>query len=317
MLRERNVLIGVTAVTLCLTGITLARAVRQDLEPLDLESDASGFAILNYAKGPDKTEIQVNCSGLGPNTECIVLLCNFTDEETDYIELGTLTTNKEGKGTLHARVEGDASGWSVVVLGDDDASVQLYGGIVGGLGLIPVPIDPLPVLWITGRVSVEYLGGEPGMEYCGHRFKVTFESNDPDLRLRSLFFDFNQCQNADWQGPLSGCDGPCAAYGTLCENRIGFYADTRPWLPAYFVDVWLRDLETGEFGITSGQQCVWRFLLETRDDTGARPNAPDLAGTMVRFRFSNNITVDTALRETGNFFIAAANIHWSPAIFAP
>ena len=317
MLRTRSVLIWLTAATLCFAGVAMGKPVKVELAALDIESSAGGEAILNYAKGADRTEIQVNCSGLEPNTECIVSLYECTEEEPGYIELGTLTTNKKGKGTLHVRVEGDASEWCVLVLGDDDTSVQLYGGIVEGPGLIPVPIGPLPVLWITGSVSIEHLGGEPGMEYCGHRYDITFQSNAPSVRLCAVIFDFNPSENTIFEDlvhlDLPGCDG----YGVLKENYGGFFIYDYPGIESPIVHIYPNDSSTPENGITSGQRCIGRMKLTKRDDPEVRPDAPDLVETGVILKFSNNIEIVTTLGESGDYFTAAAHFRWSPAIFAP
>jgi hypothetical protein len=75
-----------------------------------------GQAILNYAKGANKTECQVNCWDMESETEYTALVCECDDdgEVIDCVELGSFTTNKKGKGHLHASVEGDVSDWCVV-----------------------------------------------------------------------------------------------------------------------------------------------------------------------------------------------------------
>jgi len=115
MVRTRNVLVCLTAITLCLAGIALGKAVKQDL--MNEDGDVLGNAVLNYAKGADKTEIQVNCQGLEEGTDYTVLLCpcDAGGELDDCIVLGSFTTGKNGKGHLHAREEGDVSDGCVVV----------------------------------------------------------------------------------------------------------------------------------------------------------------------------------------------------------
>lgn len=110
MLRKKNVLICLAAVVLCVAGIALAAAVKVELMPYanpgadPLEPDASGQAVLNYAKGADKTEIQVNCSGLTPGEEYTVWIGTVGGPWTN---VGTFTAKKNGTGNLHAREDGD------------------------------------------------------------------------------------------------------------------------------------------------------------------------------------------------------------------
>jgi hypothetical protein len=313
MLFKRPVLICLIAVNFCFAGIVVGKAVKLELGGQGIESSAAGKAMLDYSKGADKTEIQVNCKGMEPNTEFIVLLYDCTDEGTSYIKLGSLTTNKKGKGTLHTRAEGDVSGLSVAVLGDDGTSVQLYGGS----GLIPVPMDPLPVLWITGSVSIEHLGGEPGMEYCGHRYDITFQSNAPTLRLCAAIFDYNPSENTVFEDLLYLDLQPCYAYGVLRENFGGFFIDDYPGVESPIIYIYPNDSSTPENGITSGQRCIGRMKLTKRDDPEVRPNAPDLIDTWIILKFSNNIEIVTTLRESGDYLTAAGHFSWSPLIFVP
>jgi hypothetical protein len=98
MLRKRNILICLTAVTLCLGGGAMGKAVEQELVCPDPESDAYGTAVLKYAKGADKTNINVQGRGLEPDATYTVLLC-----DCDYVEcesIGSFTANKNGKGCL-------------------------------------------------------------------------------------------------------------------------------------------------------------------------------------------------------------------------
>ena len=155
MLRKRNALIYIAAVTLSLSGVALAKAVKVELVVMDLGSSGGGEAILNYAKGTDKTEIQVNCKGMEPNAEHIVWICDWTDEKSDYIELGTLTTNKKGKGVLHARVKGDISERSVVVLGDDGTNVLLYNeGVQRWIEPVDIFGQPPEICWLVGTDNI-------------------------------------------------------------------------------------------------------------------------------------------------------------------
>jgi len=115
MLRKKALLICLAAVVLCVAGIALAKAVKVELLPYPaaapLEPDASGQAILNYAKGEDKTEIQVNCSGLTPGAEYTVYIGGGSTWE----DIGTFIARKNGTGNLHARPDEDQSGLSVAV----------------------------------------------------------------------------------------------------------------------------------------------------------------------------------------------------------
>jgi len=110
MLRKKNVLICLAAVVLCVAGIALAAAVKVELMPYaypgaePIEPDASGQAVLNYAKGADKTEIQVNCRGLTPGEEYTVYI------GSPWEVIGTFIARKNGSGNLHARPDGDQSG---------------------------------------------------------------------------------------------------------------------------------------------------------------------------------------------------------------
>jgi len=109
MLRKKQVLMCLAAAVLCLAGIALAKAVKVELEPYPaaapLEPDASGHAVLNYAKGQDKTIVQVNCWGLMPAAEYTVYL-----NDGAFYAIGTFTTRKNGSGNLHVSLDGDASG---------------------------------------------------------------------------------------------------------------------------------------------------------------------------------------------------------------
>ena len=108
MLRKKALLVCLAAVVLCVAGVALAKAVKVELLPCPaaapLEPDASGKAMLNYAKGADKTEIQVNCSGLTPGEEYTVYI------GSPWEVIGTFVARNNGTGNLHARPGGDQSG---------------------------------------------------------------------------------------------------------------------------------------------------------------------------------------------------------------
>ena len=130
MLRRRNMLIWLAAVTVSLAGMAQAKAVKQEL--LGEDEQVLGKAKLNYAKGANKTEIQLNCRSLEPETEYTVLLFEFDDEGevAEWFELGSFTTNKKGKGKLHARVDGDVSERTIVI-----------GSFVGGSFQLKMHVD--------------------------------------------------------------------------------------------------------------------------------------------------------------------------------
>jgi hypothetical protein len=113
---------AVTAYADALANAEAPAEVDKKQELVFADGQASGEAILTYAKGADKTEIQVNCRDLDPDTEYAVRLCECDDDGvvTTDVELGAFTTNKHGKGHLHARVGGDVSDWCVFVGMVDD-----------------------------------------------------------------------------------------------------------------------------------------------------------------------------------------------------
>ena len=91
MLHKRNVLIFVAAVTLCLAGITLARAVRQDLEPGEVYSVLLG--------------------------DC---------ESNEWESIGCFTAMKNGGGHLHVRHLWDVSEMCVLVAQGDLPQSSMY-----------------------------------------------------------------------------------------------------------------------------------------------------------------------------------------------
>ena len=107
-------------------GIALAGAVKVDLMPYPpadpIDEDASGHAILNYAKGADRTEVQLNCKGLEPQTEYTVYL-----NEGGWNAIGTFTTRKNGTGNFHVKLEGDHSGASQVAVNNPGNLTVLLG----------------------------------------------------------------------------------------------------------------------------------------------------------------------------------------------
>jgi hypothetical protein len=231
MLRTRNLVISLIAVTSCLAGMGLGKAVRQGLAPADLESGAGGHAILNYAKGADKTEIQVNCRGLEPETVYTVLIYDDSQEAGTYDFVGGFTTDKNGKGNWHGRVEGDVSGFSVAILGDDATTVQLYYGGFQPWPPVPVPIDPLPCPLVgTDNIIVNFpsrslvcpgiqlityadVDNDPstgvwvGQIWYPNETQIVLEPLQGDMAVNSqgldgqIFFSFigSNCGQSDWQ----------------------------------------------------------------------------------------------------------------------
>jgi len=128
MLSKKMMWICIVAFVLAASGVAFAAAVKIALNPYPaaepVDPDASGKAVLNWAKGKDKTEIQVNCWGLDPEAEYTVYIAPV--EAGPYTELGTFTTDESGEGSFHARVDGDVSGW-VVAVNDDAGETVLLG----------------------------------------------------------------------------------------------------------------------------------------------------------------------------------------------
>ena len=117
MLSKKRVLILFATILVCVAGLALAKAVKVELMPYPaaapLEPDASGHAILNYAKGQDKTIVQVNCWDLKPDTEYTVYL-----NDGGFYVIGNFTTRKNGSGNLHVSIAGDVSADLPVAVND-------------------------------------------------------------------------------------------------------------------------------------------------------------------------------------------------------
>ena len=126
MLRRSLMLISLAVFVLAGAGIALAAAVKVDLLPYPvanpIEPDASGRAVLNYAKGSDKTVAQVNCWGLTPESEYMVYL-----KDGGWYAIGTFTTRKNGSGNLHVFLEGDHSGHLPVAVNNAANQTVLLG----------------------------------------------------------------------------------------------------------------------------------------------------------------------------------------------
>lgn len=108
-------------------GVALGAAVKLSLGPAPLgdEPDASGRAVLNYAKGEDKTVIQVNGEGLTPGE-------TYQVRVAPLMIVGEGVALPNGKLTVHGELQGDQSvsgkivrvwravgdTWQVVLRGD-------------------------------------------------------------------------------------------------------------------------------------------------------------------------------------------------------
>jgi hypothetical protein len=145
-----------------LGGIALAKAVKVDLLPYgSLEPFASGQAVLNYAKGADNTEVQVNCWDLTPGTEYTVYL-----RDGGWYSIGTFVTRRNGSGNLHVRLPGDVSG---------NLSVAVNNTVLNATVLIYPPpgktrcfLPDTPV-WVDGAlvpISKVAAGGTVGKVRC-------------------------------------------------------------------------------------------------------------------------------------------------------
>ena len=108
MSKTKVLMICVGAIVICLAGVALAKAVKVDLEPYPtagpIEPGAFGKAVLNYAKGADETQIQINCWGLLAETTYKVYL-----KPAGWELIGTFTTRRNGTGNFHIALECDRS----------------------------------------------------------------------------------------------------------------------------------------------------------------------------------------------------------------
>ena len=99
--------IMILAVVLLVGGVASAAAVKVELEEVR-NSGASGQVILNYAKGADKTEIQVNCSGLiGGDTYWITI-------DGTGIEPIEAVAKKNGTLAVHVKKKGDRTAGNLI-----------------------------------------------------------------------------------------------------------------------------------------------------------------------------------------------------------
>lgn len=76
---------------------------------IDMDENADGMAILNYASGSDKTIVQVMVSDFSgaPLERFIVRL------DPDVGDLGTFLVDSQGNGHFHGEISGDHSGSNV------------------------------------------------------------------------------------------------------------------------------------------------------------------------------------------------------------
>ncbi len=111
MLRPKFTLMCFAAVIVCTSSFALAKAFRVDLAPTGIEPGASGKAIVNFAKGAEVTQVQVNCRGLTPGAEYGV----FFPTGFGSVRAGTFTVREDGTGNFHIALDGDYSGRSVAV----------------------------------------------------------------------------------------------------------------------------------------------------------------------------------------------------------
>jgi len=115
MLRTRNVLVCLTAVTLGLAAAVPAEANRVELVPLG-DSEACGFAILNYARSADETIVNVQARNLKPEAVYTILLGDCgSDELNEWESIDSFTAKKNGKGHLLVKCDGDVSGRCIVI----------------------------------------------------------------------------------------------------------------------------------------------------------------------------------------------------------
>lgn len=113
---RKSVSLLVAAIVLCGAGVALAAAVKVNLAHYAGGPDegASGQAVLNFAKGANKTEIQINCQGLTPDTNYTVYLSQTSTGPT-FDPVGDFTTHENGKGNLHLSIPGDVSASVITV----------------------------------------------------------------------------------------------------------------------------------------------------------------------------------------------------------
>jgi len=107
--------------------VAFGAAITRDLVQTGLNAtNEAGRAIVNYAKGADKTEVQINFSGLvNGATYNAYFLC---PDPAGWIPIGSCTGKKNGKGQIHGRPSTDCSGYEIhvaLVLPDGSESTVL------------------------------------------------------------------------------------------------------------------------------------------------------------------------------------------------
>jgi len=114
MSKRKFPLMCFVAVIVCTSSFVLAKAVRMDLAPTGSPNDpgASGNAVLNFAKGAEVTQFQVNCRGLTPGCEYGAFVFKSVGI---YTLVGTFKVRENGTGNFHAALDGDYSDRSVAV----------------------------------------------------------------------------------------------------------------------------------------------------------------------------------------------------------
>jgi len=111
MLKPKFILTCFAAVIVCTSSFALAKAFKVDLIPTGIEPGASGKAIVNFAKGAEVTQLQVNCRGLTPGAEYGV----FFPTGFGFVESGRFTVQEDGTANFHAALKGDFSGRPVSI----------------------------------------------------------------------------------------------------------------------------------------------------------------------------------------------------------
>jgi hypothetical protein len=97
MKRKKLLFICLTAVVLCLGGITLAKALKVKLNPIGTDP-GGGFVIFNDTSGgPYNVQIQMSLKGAKPNTNYDVIV-HIGAPDT---HVATVTTNAKGNANLH------------------------------------------------------------------------------------------------------------------------------------------------------------------------------------------------------------------------
>lgn len=96
MKRKKLLFICLTAVVLCLGGITLAKALKVELNPIGTDP-GGGFVIFNDTSGPDNVQIQMSLKGALPYTDYDVIV--HIGAPDTYV--ATVTTNAKGNANFH------------------------------------------------------------------------------------------------------------------------------------------------------------------------------------------------------------------------